>query len=142
MSEVKWGRVVGGIVVGVVIGILVPILYVFVRMFILGFQLGGAPPPEAQKEFVISPVYAVIALVATLVGGFVGGRMPARRAEGGYLLNGLLVGVGLAIVVAAFTFFQTSSLNWGTLLQAALAIAGSALGGWVGGRAAEAEAYD
>jgi hypothetical protein len=142
MSDIKWGRVLAGIVVGVVIGILVPILYVFVRMFILGFQLGGAPPPEAQKEFVTSTIYAVVALVATLVGGFLGGRMPARRAEGSYLLNGLLVGAGMAIVIAAFTFFQTSSLNWGTLLQAALAVAGSVLGGWVGGRAAEAEAYD
>ena len=142
LSDVKWGRVIVGIVLAFVIAIGISFLYVVVRMFILGFQLGGAPPPEAQKEFVLSPVYAVVALSATVLGGFLGGRLPARRAEGSYLLNGLLVGLGVAILLAVFTIFQTGSVSSGTLLQAALAIGGSALGGWVGGRAAEAEAYD
>jgi hypothetical protein len=142
LSNVKWGRVVLWSILGFIIAIAIPILYVVVRMFILGFQLGGAPPPEAQKEFVISPAYAVVALLSTALGGFLGGRAPARKAEGSYVLNGLLVGLGIAILLVAFTIFQTSSVSVGTLLQAVLAIALGALGGWVGGRAAEAEAYD
>ena len=141
MSNIKWGRVVVGIVLAIVIAILVPILYVVVRMVILGFQ-GGSPDAEAQKEVVLSTSYAVVALVAAVLGGFVGGRLPARKAEDGYLLNGLLVGLGTAILIAVYTFFQSSSLSLGTLLHAAMAIGGSALGGWLGGRAAEAEAYD
>jgi hypothetical protein len=68
--------------------------------------------------------------------------MPARRAAGSYLLNGVLVGVGTVILLIAFGFFQSGTVGWGTLIQGVLAIAGSALGGWVGGRAAEAEEYD
>ena len=141
MSNIKWGRVVVGIVLAIVIAILVPILYVVVRMVILGFQ-GGSPDAEAQKEVVLSTSYAVVALVAAVLGGFVGGRLPARKAEDGYLLNGLLAGVGTAILIAVWTFVQSGSLSLGTLLHAAMAIAGSALGGWLGGRAAEVEAYD
>ena len=141
-SDVKWGRVIVGIVLTAIIAIAVPVLYVVVRMVILGFQLGGNPPQEAQVEFVLSPVYAVVALLATALGGFLGGRLPARRAEGSYLLNGLLAGLGAAILLAAFAIFQYGSVSWGTLLQAVVAIGGGALGGWVGGRAAEAEAYD
>jgi putative membrane protein (TIGR04086 family) len=140
-SEVKWGRVIAGIVLGAIIAIAIPILYVVVRMVMLGFQLGGNPPPEAQVEFLLSAAYAVVAFLATALGGFLGGRLPARRAEGSYLLNGLVVGVGLAIVRAGFSVFQFGSMTVRTPLHAILAIAASALGGWIGGRAAEAEAY-
>jgi putative membrane protein (TIGR04086 family) len=142
LSDVKWGRVVLWSILGFIIAVAIPILYVVVRMFILGFQLGGAPPPEAQVEFVTSTAYAVVALLSTALGGFLGGRAAARKAEGSYVLNGLLVGLGMAILLVVFTIFQTSSVSVGTLLQAVLAIAPGALGGWVGGRAAEAEAYD
>jgi len=143
MSNIKWGRVVLGIVLAFIIAVVIPILYVTVRMFILGFQLGGAPPREAQIKFATDTVYSVVALLSTVLGGFLGGRMPARKAEGSYVLNGLLVGVGLAIIIAVFSVFQSSSFSIWVLLHAALAIAAGALGGWLGGRSAEAaEMYD
>jgi putative membrane protein (TIGR04086 family) len=141
MSNIKWGRVVLGIVLAIIVALVVPILYVTVRMVIIGFQ-GGSPDAEAQKEVVLSTSYAVVALVAAVLGGFLGGRLPARKAEGSYLLNGLLVGLGTAILLAVWTFVQSSSFSLGTLLHVAMAIGGSLLGGWLGGRAAEAEAYD
>jgi len=141
MKEIKWVRVVLGIVVAFVLSIGIAFLYVFVRMFMRGAQ-GLDTGQEAQKVVVMSTVYSVVLLVATLVGGFVGGRMPARRAEGSYLLNGLLVGVGTVILFVVWALVQSGTVGWGMLLQAALAIGGSALGGWVGGRAAEAEEYD
>ena len=141
MSKIKWVRVLFGIVVAFVISVGIAFLYVFVRMFMRGAQ-GLGTGAEAQKVVVMSTAYVVVALVATVVGGFVGGRMPARRATGAYLLNGALVGVGTTIVLVVWAFVQSSSISWGTALQAALVIAGSVLGGWVGGRAAEAEEYD
>jgi len=141
MKEIKWARVVLGIVVGFVVGVGVPFLYVFVRMFMRGAQ-GLDTGAEAQKVILVTAAYTVVALLGTVLGGFLGGRMPARRAAGSYLLNGVLVGVGMVILLVAFSFFQSGTVGWGTLIQAVLAIGGGALGGWVGGRAAEAEEYD
>jgi putative membrane protein (TIGR04086 family) len=141
MKDIKWVRGVFGIVLAFVVSVGIAFLYVFVRMFMRGAQ-GLDTGPEAQKAVVMTTAYAVVALVATALGGFLGGRMPARRAEGSYLLNGLLVGVGTVIILVVFAFIQSGTVGWGTLLQAVLAIAGSALGGWVGGRAAQAEEYD
>ena len=141
MSNIKWGRVVVGIVLAFVVSVGIAFLYVFVRMFMRGAQ-GLDTGPEAQKVVVMSSVYAVVALVATALGGFLGGRLPARRAAGSYLLNGLLVGVGTVILLIVSALLQSGTVGLGMLLQAVLAIGGSALGGWVGGRAAEAEEYD
>ena len=141
-SEVKWGRVVLWSILGFIIFLATSYLYVTVRMVILGFQLGGNPPQEAIIEFSSGALYTVILSVAIALGGFLGGRASARKAEGSYLLNGLLTGIGLVIVFAVFFVVTGSSFSLVVLLWAVLAIAAAVLGGWVGGRAAEAEAYD
>ena len=140
-SDVKWGRVVLWSILGLIIFLATSYLYVTVRMVILGFQLGGTPPQEAIMEFSSGPLYMVILCLAMALGGFLGGRASARKAEGSYLLNGLLAGIGVAIVFVVYIIVTGSSFSLMVLLWAVLAIAGGALGGWVGGRAAEAEAY-
>jgi uncharacterized membrane protein len=140
-SEVKWGRVVLWSILGLIVFLASAYLYVTVRMFILGFQLGGNPPQEAIAEFSSGTLYKVVLFLAMALGGFLGGRAAARKAEGSYLLNGLLAGIGLTIVFTVYVAVTGGSLNLAMLLFAALAIAGGALGSWVGGRAAEAEAY-
>ena len=110
-------------------------------MVILGFQLGGNPPQEAIMEFSSGPLYLAILFLAMALAGFLGGRASARKAEGSYLLNGLLAGLGLTIVFNVYVLVTGGSLDLMTLLYAALAIGGGALGSWIGGRAAEAEAY-
>ena len=96
-SDVKWGRVVLWSILGVIIFVATMYLYVTVRMVILGFQLGGNPPQEAIAEFSSGPVYLGILCLAMALAGFLGGRASARKAEGSYLLNGLLSGIGLAM---------------------------------------------
>jgi len=140
-SEVKWVRVVVWSILGLVIFLASAYLYVTVRMVILGFQLGGNPPQEAIKEFSSGALYMAVLFLAMALGGFLGGRASARKAEGSYLLNGLLAGIGLTIVFNVYVIVTGGSLDLMMLLYAALAIAGGALGGWIGGRAAEAEAY-
>jgi hypothetical protein len=140
-SKVKWGRVVLWSVLGLIIAIAIPLLYVTVRMFIIGFQIGGNPGVEVQRELSSGPLYMVIWCLAMALGGFLGGRAPARKAEGSYLLNGLLGGLGVAILFAVFLIVTGSSFSLIVLLWVVLAIAASALGGWIGGHAAEAEAY-
>jgi putative membrane protein (TIGR04086 family) len=143
MSNIKWGRVVLWIVLGLILFIAVPILSVVVRMVILGFQLGGNPPAEESIRFSTDTVYRVISLLSVVLAGFLGGRAPARKAEGSYVLNGLVVGIGLAIVILAFALFQSGSFSFWMPVYAVLAIAAGALGGWLGGRSAEAaEMYD
>lgn len=142
MSSIKWGRVALWSVLGFIIFLLIPILYVTVRMFILGFQLGGNPGQEAQIEFSTNTAYRVVSLLAMVLGGFLGGRAPARKAEDSYVLNGLLAGIGLTIIFLVFLVVTRSSFNFWVPVYALLGIAASALGGWLGGRAAEAEAYD
>ena len=140
-SKVKWGRVILWSVLGFIIAIAIPLLYVTVRMFIIGFQIGANPGPEVQRELSSGLLYLVIWCLAMALGGFLAGRAPARKAEGSYLLNGLLAGLGMAILFAVFLIVTGSSFSLIVLLWVVLAIAASALGGWLGGRAAEAEAY-
>jgi len=141
MGNIKWGRVVVWAIIGALIMIVVPILYVTVRMVALGFQMGGNPGPEAQKAFSSGPVMLAVVFLGGAVGGFLGGRGPARKAEGSYLLNGILAGVLIAILYLIWSLIGS---GFGLLLLAlaAVVIAFSALGGWVGGRGAQAEEYD
>jgi putative membrane protein (TIGR04086 family) len=88
------------------------------------------------------PGVLVLLCLAALVAGFFGGRSPARKAESSYLLNGLLAGVGITILYLVYTLVTSGRLQPWVIAVAALAIGGGALGGWVGGRAAEAAAYD
>ena len=98
-------------------------------------------PPEAAQEFASGTAIRVVALLAVVLGGFLGGLLPARKAEGSYLLNGLLTGLGVAILFVVYIIVTGSSFSPIVLLWAVLAITAGVLGGWVGGRAAEAEAY-
>ena len=84
----------------------------------------------------------VVMFVGALVAGFLGGRGTARRAAGSYLLNGVLAGVGMAILNQIYSFISSGTFSPWALAAGGVAIGGSVLGGWVGGRAAEAEAYD
>jgi len=139
LSDVKWGRAVLWIVLGTIIAILIPTVFMFAYMIVLGFQLRGAPPQEVQVAFLLGIPHNVVGLLATVLGGYLGGRATARRAEGSHLLNGLIVGVGTAIARAGFSVFQYGSFTVWTPLHAVLAIAGGCLGGWLGGRQAESE---
>ena len=142
MGNVKWGRVVLWSILGLVIIVVVPILYVTVRMFILGFQMGGNPGLEAQKALSSGTPIMVVQFLGVALAGFLGGRGTARKAEDSYVLNGLLAGVGIAILFMVYGLVTGGGFSLLLLALAALAIAAGALGGWVGGRAAEAEAYD
>ena len=141
MANIKWGRIVLWGIIGVIIMIAAPILYVTVRMVALGFQMGGNPGPEAQKAFSSGPAIMTVIFVAGALAGFLGGRGAARKAEGSYLLNGVFAGVLIAVLYLVWSLIG-SSFGFVLLAVMAVVIALAALGGWVGGNAAEAEAYD
>jgi hypothetical protein len=139
LSDVKWGRVALWTVLGLVIAILVPTIFMVAYMVVLGFQMRGAPPREVQVAFLLGIPHNVVGLLATALGGFLGGRATARAAEASHQLNGLVVGIGLAIVRAAFSVFQFGTFTVWLPPHAILAIAGGCLGGWLAGRRAEKE---
>ena len=141
MKDIKWGRVVVWIIVGTVIMVGSLFLYVTIRMVARGFQ-GMSTDAEAQKAVMSGIVPVVVMFLAALVAGFFGGRGPARHAEGSYLLNGVLSGVGMAILNQIYSFVSSGTFSPWALAAGGVAIGGSLLGGWVGGRGAEAEAYD
>jgi hypothetical protein len=141
MENVKWGRIVMWGIVGILILVVAPILYVTIRMVILGFQMGGNPPQEAQREFASGIQILVVLLVAGGLAGFLGGRGPARKAEGSYLLNGILAGVLVSVLFIVYSLIG-GGFDLMLLVVIAVIIALAALGGWAGGRAAEAAAYD
>ena len=133
MGNIKWGRIVLWSIVGLIILVAVPILYVVVRMVILGFQMGGNPGAEAQKAFSSGPGIIVAIFLAGALSGFLGGRGAARKAEGSYLLNGVLAGVGITILFVVYSLVTGGGFSLLTLGIAALTIAAGVLGGWVGG---------
>jgi hypothetical protein len=139
MSEIKWGRAVFWIVLGVLFALVVSNLFVVLAMVVRGFQLRAAPPREEQVAFIVGLPNNIVALLITALGGFLGGRATARRAEGSYSLNGLVVGIGVGILMALYLVFQRGAFTAWVPLQAILGIAGGWLGGRVGGRSAETE---
>jgi hypothetical protein len=143
MKEIKWGRVVVWIVVGTVIAVAGAVVWSVVGLLPRGFQLGGTPPREEQIAFVLGPVYNTVAALIAGLGALLGGRATARRAEGGYSLNGLFVGIGVGILGGAYSLFNRGGeFTFWPVLTAILSIGGGLLGGVLGGRKAEAEAYD
>ena len=139
MSNVKWGRAVLWIVLGVVIAFAISNLFIVLAMVVRGFQLRGAPPREEQVAFIVGVPNNIVAVLATALGGLLGGRATARKAEGGYSTNGLVVGVGVGILMAAYSVFQRGQFSAWTPIHAVLGIVGGYLGGLLGGRKAEAE---
>ena len=142
MENIKWGQVVLWVIIGAVIVIAASSLYVILRMVVLGFQMGGNPPSDAAQQFTSGPAIITVVFVAAALAGFLGGRGPARKAEGSYLLNGILAGVLIAVLSIIWSLIGGGGVDWGMFAVAAVVVAFSALGAWVGGRAAEAEAYD
>jgi hypothetical protein len=139
MSDIKWGRVVLWIVLGALIALLISNLFVVVAMVVRGFQLRGAPPQEEQIAFILGLPNNIVGLLTTILGGFLGGRAVARKAEGSYTLNGLFVGIGVGILVAVFYVTQRGGFSFWVPLHVVLGIAGGWLGGLAGGKKAEAE---
>ena len=143
MAKVKWGRAVLWIVLGTLIAFLIANGFMMLAMVVRGFQLRGAPPREEQIAFVVGPVYNGVAVVATALGGLLGGRATARKAEGGYALNGLLVGVGVGLLSGVYSVLQRSAFTVWSPLHLVLGVAGGYLGGLLGGKRAQAdEMYD
>jgi hypothetical protein len=139
MSNVKWGRAVLWIVLGTIIAFVIANLFVLVPMVVRGIQLRGAPPREEQIALIISPAYNIAAALATALGALLGGRATARKAEGGYTVNGLVAGVGVGVLMAVYSVAQRGEFTFWTVLHAVLGIAGGYLGSILGGRSAEAE---
>jgi putative membrane protein (TIGR04086 family) len=139
MSNVKWGRVALWIVLGTILAFVVANLFVLVPMVVRGIQLRGAPPREEQIALILSPAYNVAAILSTALGALLGGRATARKAEGNYASNGLVVGVGVGILMAVYSMAQRGEFTLWTVLHAILGVAGGYLGGVLGGRSAEAE---
>jgi ABC-type nitrate/sulfonate/bicarbonate transport system permease component len=138
MSNVKWGRAVLWIVLGLVIAFAITNLFITLAMVVRGFQLRGAPPREEQVAFILGAPSNIVAVLGTAFAAWLGGRATARRAEGGYTTNGLVVGVGVGVLMAAYSVFQRGLSAW-MPVHAVLGIAGGYLGGLLGGKKAEAE---
>ena len=143
MSNVKWGRAVLWIVLGALIAFVLSNAFIFGAMFIRGVQLRGAPPMEEQVAFIVGVPNNIVALLATAVGALLGGRATARRAEGGYTVNGLVVGVGVGLLLAIYSVAQRGAFSVWTPFHALLGIGGGYLGGLLGGKKAkEEDMYD
>ena len=139
MSDIKWGQVVQWVVLGSLVAILISLVFMTAYMVVLGFQMRGNPPREVQGAFVVGPIYGLVSVLATALGGFIGGRKTALKAEGSYQLSGLMVGIGVGILVAAFTVFQISKFNFWVPVRFVLGIVGGWLGGLPAAESAEAE---
>lgn len=139
MSNIKWGRVALWIVLGVVIAFALSNLFVFAAMLVRGFQLRGTPPVEEQIAFVIGIPNNIVAVLITCFAAWLGGRATARKAEGGYTTNGLVVGAVVGIVMAVLSVLQRGAFTAWPVLHALLGAGGGWLGGWLGGKKAEAE---
>ena len=143
MGNIKWGRAVVWMVLGAIIAIVLAMVWSVVGMLPRGFQLRGTPPREEQIAWAFGPVYNAVAAVITGLVALLSGRSTARKAEGGYTLNGLLVGIGVGILVAVYGVFSRGEFTFWPVLHAILGVAGGWLGGMLGGKRAEAdEMYD
>ena len=127
-SSLKWGRIVLGAIVGFVIAFLINI----VVPTVIGFQVRGNPPQDMVVAAVKSPAFQIGAALLVLLGGLVGGRMAAHPAETNRPLAGLVTGVLLGVLLAAWRAF-----SWGTVdLWVVIFIILAILGGWLGGQLA------
>ena len=142
LSKIKWGRVVLWIVLGFLISFLIPNVIGSGYLVVLGFQMRGTPPQEVQIAVLTSPFYNLMAILGTLVGGFIGGRQAARKAEeGGCLINGLAVGIGVAVLATVYAVIRVSSFTFWVPLHFILGIVGGWLGGWLAARRAQDEEF-
>ena len=139
MSNVKWGRVVLWIVLGTAVAFLIANGFMMVAMLVRGFQLRGAPPQEEQIAFIVGPVYNTVAIVASALGGLIGGRAVARKAAGSYTLNGLPVGVLVGLLMGLYAWMQRGDFTVWSPLHLVLGVAGGWLGGMLGGKRAQAD---
>ena len=143
MANVKWGRVVLWIVLGALIAFVISNGFMLIAMFVRGFQLRGAPPQEEQVAFILGPIYNTVGIIASAVGGLLGGRAVARKSEGSYSVIGLIVGVGVGLLMGGFASFQRGSFTYWSPLHLVLGIVGGYLGGMLGGKRAQSdEMYD
>ena len=138
LSDIKWGWVALGVVLAVVIAFVVPILINVGYGVVLGFQLRGNPPQERIMAFARSMPVVIVGVLVMAVGALVGGRVAARRAEASQQLNGLVVGVGTAVVWLVLGLV-TGGPDLLTLLSCAAAIVGGWLGGLLAARRARSE---
>jgi hypothetical protein len=138
LSDIKWGRAVLGIVLALLIAVAGLLVYQTVAITVRGFQLRGTPPQEEQIAIITSTVSRLVGIVLTAVGALVGGRSSARRAEAGWQLNGLTVGIVTAVLRLVWEAVSLGFSFW-SALHVILALAGGWFGGWLASRSASAE---
>ncbi|MBL7199945.1 MAG: hypothetical protein ISS56_07345 [Anaerolineae bacterium] len=138
-SEIRWGRVVLGIILALVIFVVVPILINVGYGVVRGFQMRGSPPNEMIVAFARSTPVVTVGVLVTLAGAFFGGRVPARQAEDAKPLNGLVVGVGTAVVILILVLVQGGLDMWAVGHLLAAILGGWLVGGLLASRSASAE---
>ncbi len=133
VASVRWGRVVIGGILGGLVAVGGTLVLNILWGVVLGFQARGAPSQEVMIAAITSAPFQIVLGLVVLLAGYVGGRFAGRGTETGGLLAGLLTGVVVAILDGIWR-----ALSWGldiTLVaHVLLAIAGAALGGWLGAR--------
>jgi len=139
MSDIRWGRVVLGIVLALVIAVVGLIIVQALAITVRGFQLRGAPSQEEQIAIMVSPTLQIVGVLLTAVGALVGGRAAARRAEAGWQLNGLAVGIVTAVLRLIWDVLSLGGFSFWSALHLILALVGGWFGGWLVSRRAQPE---
>jgi hypothetical protein len=134
MRNIIWRRAVVWIVASTAIALLIANGFVMVVMVARGIRYRGTPPRGEQIAFVVGPVYNGVALLATALGGLLGGRAGARKAEGGSALNGLLIGTGVGLLSGLYAIAQRGAFAFWAPLHLVLGVVGGWLGGMLGGK--------
>lgn len=140
LSNIRWGRVILWIILGALIAFLIPNIVATVYLVVLGFQMRGTPPQEVQIAVLTGAFYNLVAILGTALGAFIGGRQAARGVEeDGYQLNGLVTGIGVAILATVTAVLRISAFTLWAPLHLILAVAGGWFGGWLVARRASSE---
>jgi hypothetical protein len=142
MSDIKWGRVVLGVVWALVIAIVGLLVVQTIAITARGFQLRGTPPMEEQIAILLSTPVRLVGVILTALGALVGGRSAARRAEAGWQLNGLAVGIIAAVLRVGYSVMTMGGFTFWPVLHLIVAIVGGWFGGWLAARSAQSEMYD
>jgi hypothetical protein len=96
-------------------------------------RLRGAPPQEMLREARVAAPFVILGIFLVAVAAILGARLAAGRAGRHPRLTGLAAGAGLALVVLVGGLIQ-GSLDFWVAPNAAMAVFGGWLGGWLVGR--------
>lgn len=127
LSTIQWGRVLLGVVLAFVIAYGSSIIVVTGYATVLAFQARGAPDMALINGFAANYAGLVTSLFFG-IGAFFGGRFAGRKAPGNAFQQGLVVGLGTAMIDVALNLVGGFSLLGLVSLLLALG------GGWVSGK--------